>query len=138
MVNIPEELAPVFDAYRGKGIFTTGGIAEYVRRHKIVTTARSMNAYDWIGYCVSLSEKKGYLESVDRNEYINENYEFWLDVWSDARDGYVHFCHKWTGPFVNEKFVEVYKPLIADYSNNAPSGKEEEYRFDLVKMIRMC
>lgn len=127
-LEIPIELAPVFEAYRGTGKFTVGAVMEYVHRYGTVKSAMGMNALQWAEHAVSLSESKGLLDGVDRDQYINDNIEYWLDVWKDARNGYVLFRHEHAKAFEDEGLLSVYLENAASCGGYTPAV------FDLVRI----
>lgn len=114
---IPEELAPIFDRYRGTGRFTIGAVMEYVRRHNTIKSAKSMNILEWLQYAIQLSREKGLLENVDYNKYVNDNAEYWIDVWNDARNGYVLFDHKYSTEFEKEGLLKTFKQDAACFND---------------------
>lgn len=130
-MNIPIEIKPVFDRYRGTGKFTVGGVSEFVRRWNMAMLAKGMDLYQWIGYAMSLSEKKGMVD-CPRRDYIDANIDFWIDTWRYACDGIVYFSRRNVGSFLEEGLVEMVCEARYDYADSHP-GSKDDWIFDLVK-----
>ena len=127
---IPDELSSIFDRYRGTGRFTVGAVMEYVHRHNVVKDAKSMNLVKWLEHAVDLSREKGLLDGSDDDGYINENAEYWMDVWKDARNNIVLFNRQYSSVFENEGLLKIVGPKAA----SCRTGKGELSEFDLVEL----
>ena len=127
---IPDELNPIFDKYRGTGRFTVGAVMEYVHRHNVMRDAKAMNLVKWLEHAVELSREKGLIDGSDDDGYINENAEYWMDVWKDARNGVVLFNRQYSGDFESEGLLKIVGPNAA----SCRTGKGEMAEFDLVEL----
>lgn len=133
MLVLPEELKPLFDRYRGTGRFTVSAVSEYVRKWNTIKTAKEMDPIQWIEYAFNLSERNG-LVNEDRRKYMDDNMDFWMEIWRYANEGMIYFSRRNAGAFVSEGMISMVERAIYDHSEGIDENRKDDWIFDLVKI----
>ena len=131
-IDIPDELKPIFDQYKGTGTFTVGAVMEYIHRYNTIKQAKEKDVLEWIMHAIELSRQKGLFDDDTRHDYINENAEYWIDVWKDARNNYVLFNRKYSKAFEDAGMLSIQKEHAAECTSNGAG--QAAIIFDLVEL----